>query len=101
MRTDNIVVGATKSDCKLPCTTYSYTTRRVVKAVKQNYNFIDFIPSEKIEVTETRLMKTTFTEGLAELVEIFFTSFMIYSIKITFLGGVHGSLAWSGNTSTF
>ena len=71
-RADNVILGATQSNCKLPCTTHSYTTKEIMKIVKKEQdkplNWIDLIPSDKIEVIDTRTVIKTFTEYLAELV---------------------------------
>ena len=52
-RADNVILGATQSNCKLPCTTHSYTTKQIMKIVMkdQDLNWIDLMPSDKIEVS--------------------------------------------------
>ena len=69
-RGDNVILGATQSNCKLPCTTHSYTTKKIMKIVMkdQGLNWIDLMPSDKIEVLYTRTVNKTFTEYLADLV---------------------------------
>ena len=80
-RADNVILGATQSNCKLPCTTYSYTTKEIMKIVMKDkgLNWIDLIPSDTIEVSDTRTVIRTFTEYLAELVRI---TFNILILKI-------------------
>ena len=69
-RGDNVILGATQSNCKLPCTTHSYTTKKIMKIVMkdQGLNWIDLMPSDKIDVVYTRTVNKTFTEYLADLV---------------------------------
>ena len=80
-RADNVILGATQSNCKLPCTTYSYTTKEIMKIVTKNkgLNWIDLITSDKIEVIDTRTVIKTFTEYLAELVR---STFIVLILKI-------------------
>ena len=100
VRSSNLLTGATQSDCKLPCTSVAAKTRHLMSLMGSSSeleNVVDLIQSNSIKVTETKIISTPVSESLAELVRFI----MKNHFKSSFvLGGMHGIVAWVGNTPT-
>ena len=72
LKFSNIISGATQSNCSLPCTNIKAETRHNQRiTISSSSHFVDLIPSEVIEVTQTRLLSKTLSQSLSELVYIF------------------------------
>ena len=71
VKTSNLLTGATQSDCKLPCTTVAAKTRPLMSLVgspSELENMVDLIQSSSMKVTETKIISTSVSKSLAELV---------------------------------
>ena len=81
LKFSNIISGATQSNCSLPCTNIKAETRHNQRiTISSASHFVDLIPSEVIEVTQTRLLSKTVSQSLSELVYICF--FPLLNCKI-------------------
>ena len=67
----NLLTGSTQSNCSLPCTTFKAETKLIQKETygeMVHYNWVDFVPSGRIEVTQTKYMNSTLSQYMAEMV---------------------------------
>ena len=69
----NLLTGSTQSDCRLPCASLKAETKfiqSVIYGQLVKYNWVDFVPSDRIEVTQTKYMSSTLSQYLANLVDM-------------------------------
>ena len=65
----NIITGATQSDCRLPCTTIKTETKFIQQVgFAHNISILDLVPSDRIDVTETKFVTKTLAQYMSELV---------------------------------
>ena len=90
LKFSNIISGATQSNCSLPWTNIKAETRHNQRIqISSASNFVDLIPSEVIEVTQTRLLSKTLSQSLSELVW-----FLICFISYWIVRSVFRADAW-------
>ena len=71
----NIITGATQSDCRLPCTSIKTETKFIQEVGDTHNSILDLVPSDRIDVTETKFVTKTLAQYMSELVS--YISFLI------------------------
>ena len=75
----NIITGATQSDCRLPCTSIKTETKFIQEVGDTHNSILDLVPSDRIDVTETKFVTKTLAQYMSELV-----SYISYLIILQF-----------------
>ena len=80
----NIITGATQSDCRLPCTTIKTETKHIQQVGFEHNSMLDLVPSERIDVTETKFVTKTLAQYMSELVSYISYLTILQSYKCVF-----------------
>ena len=82
----DLLTGSTQSNCRLPCTTLKAETKllqSVTFGPSVKNNWVEIVPLERIEVTQTKYMNSTLSQYLASLVRSLVLTLLFNLIKMS------------------